>query len=187
MTPAGFPHSDIPGSTPACGSPRLFAASHVLLRFLMPRHPPCALSSLTTVSLRRYRGLRVEGQGSYNEPWLPRRFAISHKHFLCASSRLSRLFSFQRTRKSLKTEQQRGDGSVDVLDSPRGANQGLQKGGDPTAGSPTVTLLRLSPNQELRVRRLPPCGWHGDLAPPSLSWLDGRCVQGSGTHSPQCC
>ncbi len=20
-----------------------------------------------------------------------------------------------------------------------------------------------------------------------LSWLDGRCVQGSGTHSPQCC
>jgi hypothetical protein len=22
---------------------------------------------------------------------------------------------------------------------------------------------------------------------PSLSWLDGRCVQGSGTHSPQCC
>lgn len=22
---------------------------------------------------------------------------------------------------------------------------------------------------------------------PSLSWLDGRCVQGSGTHSPRCC
>ena len=29
----------------------------------------------------------------------------------------------------------------------------LQKGGDPTAGSPTVTLLRLSPNQESRLRR----------------------------------
>src|SRR5207237_5305133 len=27
----------------------------------------------------------------------------------------------------------------------------------------------------------------GDFGCPSLSWLDGRCVQGSGTHSPQCC
>jgi hypothetical protein len=43
---AGFPHSDIPGSKPACGSPRLFAACHVLLRLLAPRHPPYALSSL---------------------------------------------------------------------------------------------------------------------------------------------
>ena len=43
----GFPHSEIPGSKPACGSPRLIAASHVLLRLLAPRHPPYALSSLT--------------------------------------------------------------------------------------------------------------------------------------------
>ena len=43
----GFPHSDIPGSKPACGSPRLFAACHVLRRLLVPRHPPYALSSLT--------------------------------------------------------------------------------------------------------------------------------------------
>jgi hypothetical protein len=42
----GFPHSDIPGSKPACGSPRLFAACHVLHRLLAPRHPPYALSSL---------------------------------------------------------------------------------------------------------------------------------------------
>jgi hypothetical protein len=46
--PRGFPHSEIPGSTPACGSPRLIAACHVLHRLLLPRHPPCALSSLTT-------------------------------------------------------------------------------------------------------------------------------------------
>ena len=50
MTPAGFPHSDIPGSKPACGSPRLIAAYHVLHRLLVPRHPPCALSSLTGLS-----------------------------------------------------------------------------------------------------------------------------------------
>ena len=44
---SGFPHSDIPGSKPACGSPRLIAACHVLHRLLAPRHPPYALSSLT--------------------------------------------------------------------------------------------------------------------------------------------
>ena len=47
MTPAGLPHSDTPGSSLACSSPRLFAACHVLLRRLVPRHPPCALSRLT--------------------------------------------------------------------------------------------------------------------------------------------
>ena len=30
-----------------CGSPKLIAACHVLLRLSLPRHPPCALSSLT--------------------------------------------------------------------------------------------------------------------------------------------
>ena len=30
MTLAGFPHSDTPGSSPVCGSPRLIAACHVL-------------------------------------------------------------------------------------------------------------------------------------------------------------
>ena len=43
----GFPHSEIPGSKPACGSPRLIAACHVLRRLSSPRHPPCTLNSLT--------------------------------------------------------------------------------------------------------------------------------------------
>ena len=30
-----------------CGSPKLIAACHVLHRLFLPRHPPCALSSLT--------------------------------------------------------------------------------------------------------------------------------------------
>ena len=36
-----------------------------------------------------------------------------------------------------------------------------QKGGDPTAGSPTVTLLRLHPNHRPHLRRAPPSrvGW----------------------------
>ena len=45
--PGGFPHSEISGSTPVCGSPKLIAACHVLHRLFLPRHPPCALSSLT--------------------------------------------------------------------------------------------------------------------------------------------
>ena len=43
----GFPHSDICGSQPVCGSPQLFAAYCVFHRLLVPRHPPCALFCLT--------------------------------------------------------------------------------------------------------------------------------------------
>src|SRR5205814_10147086 len=43
----GFPHSEICGSKDACSSPQLIAACHVLHRLEVPRHPPCALSSLT--------------------------------------------------------------------------------------------------------------------------------------------
>ena len=43
----GLLHSDICGSFHACWSPQLFAAYHVLLRLLMPRHSPYPLISLT--------------------------------------------------------------------------------------------------------------------------------------------
>ena len=48
----GFPHSDICGSRIICISPQLFAAYHVFLRLLVPRHPPCALISLTFTAFR---------------------------------------------------------------------------------------------------------------------------------------
>jgi hypothetical protein len=57
---AGFPHSDIPGSKPVCGFPRLIAAYHVLHRLLAPRHPPYALSSLT-IKLTQHVVLRQYG------------------------------------------------------------------------------------------------------------------------------
>ena len=50
VRPAGFPHSDICGSMDICSSPQLFAAYHVFLRLLVPRHPPCALIRLTFCS-----------------------------------------------------------------------------------------------------------------------------------------
>ena len=49
MTRIGLPHSGFLGSLPASGFPRLIAAGHALHRLLMPRHPPYALCSLTTV------------------------------------------------------------------------------------------------------------------------------------------
>ncbi len=47
VSSAGFPHSDIHGSMPVCGSPWLFAAYRVLLRLPVPRHPPRAFLRLT--------------------------------------------------------------------------------------------------------------------------------------------
>jgi hypothetical protein len=52
ITPCALPHSDIPGSGPAGGSPRLIAAYHVLHRLLAPRHPPCALTCATPAPSR---------------------------------------------------------------------------------------------------------------------------------------
>ena len=46
LSPAGLPHSEISGSQLVYSLPKLIAVSHVLLRLLMPRHSPSALSSL---------------------------------------------------------------------------------------------------------------------------------------------
>ena len=43
---AGFPHSEISGSTFALNSPELIAECHVLHRLPVPRHPPNALLAL---------------------------------------------------------------------------------------------------------------------------------------------
>src|SRR5881396_2561741 len=61
----------------------------------------------------------------------------------------------------------------------------LQKGGDPAAGSPTATLLRLRPSHRVDLRRLRPCGSPTGFGSPRLPWRDGRCVQGPGTYSPR--
>ena len=67
MSQSGFPHSEIPGSKPACGSPRLIAACHVLHRLLAPRHSPYALSSLTKCSLHlTFFAFRPEGRIATN-------------------------------------------------------------------------------------------------------------------------
>ena len=91
--PAGFPHSDICGSMLICSSPQLFAAYHVFLRPLVPRHPPRALLCLTSrlstlslfassVALLRFLSLPAS---------LPSAFIAS---FLCLSTLLDCLVCF---------------------------------------------------------------------------------------------
>src|SRR4051794_34832249 len=47
----GFPIRTSPDQSSVDSSPGLFAASHVLHRLLVPRHPPCALTNLATKML----------------------------------------------------------------------------------------------------------------------------------------
>ena len=56
MTPAGFPHSEIHGSTGARPSPRLIAACYVLHRLSVPRHSPNALRRLIRSPNSQRRG-----------------------------------------------------------------------------------------------------------------------------------
>ena len=48
LRPPGFPIRTPSDHSSVDNSPRTIAASHVLHRLLMPRHPPCALTHLTT-------------------------------------------------------------------------------------------------------------------------------------------
>ncbi len=49
----GFPIRTSSDHSSVDSSPRLIAASHVLHRLLVPRHPPCALNNLTTTRCSR--------------------------------------------------------------------------------------------------------------------------------------
>jgi hypothetical protein len=103
----GLPHSEIPGSMPVSGSPRLIAAIHVLHRLSTPRHPSHARTSLTiTVS-----SLRSTGQ--VDKPPSPRiwpEFKTRTWHFRAVYPRLVRsperfvffLADFQRANKNFR-------------------------------------------------------------------------------------
>ena len=68
---------------------------------------------------------------------------------------LTRLLNCQQRRCwSLKTEQQEWDFEDLDTESPRRFT--FQKGGDPAAGSPTATLLRLHPSHQALLGDLPP-------------------------------
>ena len=82
-----FPHSEISGSKDVCSSPKLIAAYHVFHRLPVPRHSPCALSSLTVP-------YRLSTISAFQILHLPTRFN-QNCSFNCFSFRSFLLFSFQ--------------------------------------------------------------------------------------------
>src|SRR6266478_226369 len=64
----GFPNRTSPDQSLVSGSPTLFAATHVLLRLLSPRHPSCALSSLVISLPCSFTFSRRPGSSA--APWL---------------------------------------------------------------------------------------------------------------------
>jgi hypothetical protein len=88
----GFPIRRSAGQRLFSASPRLIAAVHVLLRLLVPRHPPCALDILTV-----------------RTAWAPKRSGRYYPYWPCAVFKVRR-GARRRTSavRSLKTEQRRG-------------------------------------------------------------------------------
>src|SRR5207302_2970274 len=73
----GFPIRTSPDQSLVSGSPTLFAATHVLLRLLSPRHPSCALSSLVFSLLLASLPLPLrEDQGPTR--WFPTANTLAH-------------------------------------------------------------------------------------------------------------
>src|SRR2546430_15254920 len=137
------PHSEILGSQLVCSSPRLIAAYHVLRRLPVPRHPPCALTRLISLlSVSRCDSSTphpplVSCQRASSH--VPRRHVprirATWRHVTC-------------NYKCWPSVESAGD-KFRGLSIPRltaRAYSALQKGGDPAAGSPTATLLRLRPS-----------------------------------------
>jgi hypothetical protein len=155
MTLAGFPHSGISGSTPTCGSPKLIAAYRALHRLSVPRHPPCALISLDRiVSLRP--GLKGEDQSVHLIAYNTRIGALESKAEpsarLLLTQPTTRVFNQLQTFESALTNAR----PVRTFFPVARVYSSLQKGGDPAAGSPTATLLRLRPSHRARLRPLRP-------------------------------
>ena len=101
LLPPGFPIRISPDRSLVASSPALIAGSHVLLRLLVPRHPPCALNNLTT----KMKMLASTVQFSNNTPTrighqdLPAKPAVSQK------IRASRIFLPGKNVCSFRTQQ----------------------------------------------------------------------------------
>ena len=155
MTLAGFPHSGIAGSMLTCSSPTLFAAYRALHRLSVPRHPPCALLSLDRIcslALVRSEALRPTYSPSHTLGALEQ----DHSDLLLLPN--SHYPDFQTTLVQECFETDARPVRAFCRHAPKGkaAYSRLQKGGDPAAGSPTATLLRLRPSHRARLRPLRP-------------------------------
>ena len=159
----GCPIRESSGQRLFASSPKLIAGSYALHRLLTPRHPPCALLYLIHQCLRPCARRRALGHSVYHHPYSR-----------CQRGRAGSLTGPLeggpvRSRRTLKNRQQRSSSPSQLWTQPRLMDTGarvapslvrcpfwLLKGGDPAAGSPTATLLRLHPNHRPDRWRLPP-------------------------------
>ena len=98
--PCGLPHSEIPGSMDICSSPRLIAAYRVLHRLSVPRHSPCALSSLTNRKLTIF-SLVLVCELCRQSQILFEIVIVTHHLFRCCSTIKNLRFSYISVRKPL--------------------------------------------------------------------------------------
>jgi hypothetical protein len=137
----GFPIRRSAGQRLFSASPRLIAAVHVLLRLLVPRHPPCALTILTVSSIRA----RKHGWGDY--PFWPLVQFSSSVEVGAADAFRSR---------SLKTEQRRVPSQLEP--SPHGSGRRRSELRRHPAGP--VDIRECLPRKEVIQPQLPlrlPC------------------------------
>src|SRR5438270_4838496 len=113
----GFPIRESTGQRLFSASPWLIAAVHALLRLLVPRHPPCALTILTVIWPGSTRGRTGPGDTRFS-----RRLSMAAECGYCAvfkdrgeaiapaaaAARLSRRTASSGGRRSLKTQQHAG-------------------------------------------------------------------------------
>ena len=144
MTPAGFPHSDIPGSKSVCDSPRLIAAYHVLHRLLVPRHPPCALSSLT-------------GNTKVLHLWLTQRLVFSYQRAFTTRVAPRRKRACHRVTSVLR----------DIAMACRERQVSLESGGDSGARTRSLRLAKPALSQ---LSYIPGSGVHGALRRGPGAW-----------------
>ena len=153
--PAGLPHSETHGSRAACASPWNIAACRVLRRHPPPRHPSCARKAWPQEKQT------AAARPDFDAPaGTPRRAGAACP--FCIEFNLQSLFlSFASgcQRAAPGGAPREPSGAIRDEHRPRRRLHGaasLIKGGDPAAGSPTATLLRLHPSHRPYLRRLPP-------------------------------
>ncbi len=181
LQPAGLPHSDMRGSIPVCGSPRLFAAYHVLHRLRKPRHPPFALlhflsneSLCLVLPIMKLQSISLNSKklelSSTDFDLFLLLYLVSLSMFSMNWSRnlgRGRRYISKRPRENTAIYLELRMTLVTHFSSKASASRiKLQKGGVPATPSGTATLLRLSPNHRFRPRPL--LLGHGLQAPPAF-------------------
>ena len=141
-----------------CSSPRLIAAYHALHRLSMPRHPPCALLRLISNSIYDAPLARHVIRCGRPRVRVRRTVLIPHTRSVGCPTDHHPSIDCQRAgpipqdrpkRSECELERDGVRATSETLSPPPrrpALTRDLQKGGDPAAGSPTATLLRLRPS-----------------------------------------